>query len=506
MAALRLILLHAALAVVCSAAVEIRFVPPGGEGTVSLGIYDGQGRLVRVLCDEWPFDRFQVGLNGLSTAWDGRDAAGAPVAAGTYRARGYLVGAVEVDGEALLFNDWVGEAGAPRIVAIAAVSILPGGDLLLAARLTGDRGALLRYAPQGENRWRILAEEPLEGRVGAVQLVSSGGRAFVLFSGRLRVVDLETGQEIPAQLSVVGPRSISANKDSLAVLADGKILLLDMTNLSPRREISAPPSEPAHIALLADDSLVAAGSDGSLWHHRSEWERLEIPPNAAVRALAPGRDSTFWSAEAEDGAVAVVQYSPEEGRLAEWRSAARGEEVSALGASDEADFFAAVFDSPQRSRTVAIRRAAAGGAWELSADKSVTESSSFGWTESGISPNSGALPSTLEIPLQPNPLDASAPRTLLLRAVSNAEGTALAAADGLPVLRVSDHDGFRRVMVVPGPAPGSARFFQGDGAGVEEFALRDLGEITAFDAGTIEMEAGAEKPAPPEEDPVLPTP
>jgi hypothetical protein len=47
-------------------------------------------------------------------------------------------------------------------------------------------------------------------------------------------------------------------------------------------------------------------------------------------------------------------------------------------------------------------------------------------------------------------------------------------------------------MVLPGPMENTARFFQGDGACVEEYSLSNLGNITSFDAGTIKMNGGAE--------------
>ena len=506
MAALRLIFLCAGLAAVCSAAVDIRFVPPAGDGSVSLGIYDGQGRLVRVLCDEWPFSRFAVGLNGLSTPWDGRDAAGQPVAAGIYRARGYLIGAVGVEGAAMFFNDWLRDTDAPRIVSVAAAAILPGGDLLLAARLAGDRGALVRYSPGSEIPWRLVAEEQLNGRRGEVKLANAAGRVFVLFAGRLRALDLETGREISLDLPLGLPRDISASNDRVAVLDDGVVRLFAAKDLSPLGEVPADTAGPVAIALLTDGSLIAAGSDGSLWHHGGKWQRLETPGDVVVRPVAPGRDATFWCIESKDGSVAAVQYSLREGRLAEWRSAAKGEGPAALAASIEADYFAAVLDTTALNRTVAIRRAATSGGWELLVDKTITDSSTFGWSDGALSPARGELPSSIEVPLAENPLDGSAPRSLALRATADRGGTVLATADGLPVVRVSDQSGFNRVMVVPGANPAEARFFQGDGAGVEEYALTNLGDITAFDAGTIEMEGGAEKPAPPEEEEAAPTP
>ena len=77
--------------------VPLRFVPPPMDGTVSLGIWDSNTKLVRVLHREAQIDNFTVEENSLSTTWDGRNDAGEDLPAGKYRARGYLVGKLKVD-------------------------------------------------------------------------------------------------------------------------------------------------------------------------------------------------------------------------------------------------------------------------------------------------------------------------------------------------------------------------------------------------------------------------
>src|SRR5437899_12965973 len=47
--------------------VRIRFVPPPLEGTISLGIYDVNAKLVRVLEQEAELDQFEIGDDGLTT-------------------------------------------------------------------------------------------------------------------------------------------------------------------------------------------------------------------------------------------------------------------------------------------------------------------------------------------------------------------------------------------------------------------------------------------------------
>lgn len=93
---------------------RITFLPPPMEGSLSLGIYDRKGKLVRTLAREATPKDFIVGLNGLITFWDGKDDAGKPMPPGNYAARGYSVGEVEVDGIALHGNDWITDDDAPR--------------------------------------------------------------------------------------------------------------------------------------------------------------------------------------------------------------------------------------------------------------------------------------------------------------------------------------------------------------------------------------------------------
>jgi hypothetical protein len=77
--------------------VRISFLPPPLEGTISLGIYDKSGQLVRVLHQEAEVDEFTVGADALVTKWDGKNDDGEDLPAGKYHARGYLVGHLKVE-------------------------------------------------------------------------------------------------------------------------------------------------------------------------------------------------------------------------------------------------------------------------------------------------------------------------------------------------------------------------------------------------------------------------
>ena len=77
--------------------VQLRFVPPPMEGTISLGIFDSNDKLVRVLHRESKVDNFTIDENSLKTTWDGKNDAGEDLPTGKYRARGYAVGRLKVD-------------------------------------------------------------------------------------------------------------------------------------------------------------------------------------------------------------------------------------------------------------------------------------------------------------------------------------------------------------------------------------------------------------------------
>jgi hypothetical protein len=77
--------------------VRISFVPPPLEGTISLGIYDGNGKLVRILHQQAELNEFTIGADALVTKWDGKNDDGEDLPAGKYHARGYLVDRFKVE-------------------------------------------------------------------------------------------------------------------------------------------------------------------------------------------------------------------------------------------------------------------------------------------------------------------------------------------------------------------------------------------------------------------------
>ncbi len=104
--------------------VRLHFAVPPLEGTISLGIYDPAGKLVRVLHREDTLEDFTEGHDALETTWDGNDDAGHPLPAGRYHARGFRVGEeVKIEGIDSFFNDWVTDEDSPHIARISQIAM-----------------------------------------------------------------------------------------------------------------------------------------------------------------------------------------------------------------------------------------------------------------------------------------------------------------------------------------------------------------------------------------------
>jgi hypothetical protein len=114
--------------------IRVSFVPPPLEGTISLGIYDAKGKLVRVLFREADINDFNIGHDSLSTTWDGKDDAGENAPPGKYSAHGFVVGDLKIEGVGFFFNDWITAPDSPRFSKITALR-MRDDDLSLAVEL-----------------------------------------------------------------------------------------------------------------------------------------------------------------------------------------------------------------------------------------------------------------------------------------------------------------------------------------------------------------------------------
>ncbi|MEY2576533.1 MAG: hypothetical protein QOF80_2020 [Verrucomicrobiota bacterium] len=124
--------------------IRISFVPPLLDGTISLGVYDEKGKLVRVLFREADINEFNIGSDALSTSWDGKDDAGENVPPGKYSAHGFVVGDLKIEGIGFFFNDWISSAEGPRFSRIRSLA-MKDKNLLLAVDLVPPSSGHVLY-------------------------------------------------------------------------------------------------------------------------------------------------------------------------------------------------------------------------------------------------------------------------------------------------------------------------------------------------------------------------
>lgn len=155
------------------AEVQITFLPPPMEGTLSMGIYDKKGKLVRVLHREAAEKNFTVGLNGFITQWDGRDDSGRPAPAGTYVARGFAVGTIGVEGIAIHGNDWISEDdGEPRPMSVAEIRprANDGAEVVLKLASGAERIEVIPLTPpSGDPSTALPSAKVTDGKVTIVR-------------------------------------------------------------------------------------------------------------------------------------------------------------------------------------------------------------------------------------------------------------------------------------------------------------------------------------------------
>jgi hypothetical protein len=227
--------------------VRISFVPPPLDGTISLGVYDAKGKLVRVLFREADINEFTIGQDALSKTWDGKDEAGENVPPGKYSAHGFVVGDLKIEGVGFFFNDWITSADAPRFSRIRSLA-MQDEDLLLAVELVppGAGHVLYDVASKATKLTDIDADSPVSptpsvtgaGDIDPVMTIPGrNGTRWVIDRTEKGADTTELKQfsssgeflrRLPVSANDPRPRAIAAS------MAEDKIYLLEENNSAQR--------------------------------------------------------------------------------------------------------------------------------------------------------------------------------------------------------------------------------------------------------------------------------
>lgn len=206
--------------------IRISFVPPPLEGTISLGVYDAKGKLVRVLFREADINEFTIGQDALSTTWDGRDDSGQSAPPGKYSAHGFVVGDLKVEGVGFFFNDWISSAEAPRFSRIRSIA-MRAENLVLAVDLVPPGAGHVLYDVADKS----VTLKDTEADAGSDPVASVAGRDGTRWAieraekGTVEVKQFSSAGELLRRLPLGDgepqPKAIAAS------LADDRIYLLE---------------------------------------------------------------------------------------------------------------------------------------------------------------------------------------------------------------------------------------------------------------------------------------
>lgn len=445
-------------------------------GRITLGIFDKTGRIVRVLHALDGEEKFRIGLNGYITSWDGLDSTGERVPPGTYHIRGYLVGDVDVVGEAFHFNDWITDSESPALVSILDFDALPDGDLVLLGK-TPASPVLARVSVETGFRWHR--------ETGDRTLLACNPSAVVLDD--LSTFSLVDGKPLTTGREGLEARPLAADASMVLVGASGSLELFPWP-LGPSAE-KMPAPAPLTAADL-DRKIILAASQEGVWisHNHAAFEKIDLP--VVVHSLSLGREDAFWFAGVgmDPDQTPVVGQASFTGEILRVLLQEPGAPTpKKIRASKSADGFVVLEESPGLQRLRALSKDTS-GSWIVDWEKSILHAPRFGFADAQVTAEAGdsAPLESLRFRLEENPLTGQR-ETVTLRAIADSFGTRLVNEDNLPIAEISNRTGIQRVVLHRGKSADSLRVLQSDGAAAEEFRIEGLRHILPLNAGQIEI-------------------
>ncbi len=476
--------------------VEFAFAVPD-DGRITLGVFDGSGKLVRLLHRLAAGEDFRIGLNGFITTWDGRNDAGELLPSGRYHVRGYLVGEeVTVSGEDFLFNDWAADTGFPGFKTIRDFSLLEDGDVILLAGDAFSRNVLARFSPGKGFLWSRAAGpvgglemDPLKRTLGAPgisvfpPLLACNARLAVVVSPAGTALHaLETGEPVLEKSPghPAPPLSLAANDGEVFVCSEGGLAATRLPLLEGT-DTSFPPQVFTTMDASGEE-LLGAGR-GGVWQGRKSFVPVSVPLD--VRCVSYGTPGTFWfvGMEAETPVVGQSSFGGDILRLL--RPAAEDPKPEKVRASRSSEKILVLESLPALQRLRCLVRTEDGG-WTIEWERTIRDSSAFGFVDGRAAADAGNAPQekNLRVRLKENPLTGNHD-FLTLHAVFDPSGSRLVSPDGLPLVEVSNRADIRRVEIRRDAD--AVRLLQGNGVFVEEFAISGVSDILPIDAGDIEL-------------------
>jgi hypothetical protein len=410
---------------------KLQFLPPPMEGTISMGVFDKAGKLVRTLKREADVDdavEFVKAVNGLVSWWDGKDDAGNVLPKGKYSVRGFSVGDLQIEGVATHGNDWIVDENSQRWKRVAGIGVDENGGMHCTFAPVVMDGSEVRNTDIID-----IPEKPNQPAPPA----SSPGITVTATGGKLTI----TGKD--------GPLDIP--------LADGETV------------IDAAPGF-GNVAW----AIVQSGSAREVHAYTANGDFLRR------MQYAPG-----------DPLPVSIKPSPADNQIHLLEQDEREQRVRTLRLETAPQPTAAgTADAAATSGT----SGAPASTWRETFSKTIWSSDTFDAVKDRLKFPDGTpfVPQAkIRVSLRFNEMEEARPGSADVAAAIDAKGSRLTTADGLLLRTISDTPGLKWAVIGRPAKSKTLVVFQGDGVTVEEFHIHRPADMMPFDLGAFDVDPAA---------------
>jgi hypothetical protein len=456
---------------------QLLFVPPPVQGVISLGVYDSNSRLVRVLKRAAQIDSFKTAADGLIIDWDRTDGNGKPLPNGKYFARGVMVGDVAIKGVAFHLNDWVDSRSDPRI-----------RKILSATLLASLRPAVIAEVPQSE----VAIFEATGVQANAILLpfnpttIKTTGSSILVFdSNQWMLIDPTSGTSLSRQDT---PDIIDADASG------NRIVLLTRNQIeylagSTPQDLKSPAEDLYRCAALSS-SIIVASKSGKVWKlNGQQFVPIDSEETGELLDMTGGASDTVWLL-VKTAQITVLKQIDSSGKsLREIELPLELRTATRLGAARDSDALILISENGQTQRVIGIRFQSdtqAKSIWEKWFDRSLTSFKFFDLKEGKVveSDTRAESPPVFVKPAN-DPMENTRQPLFQLSVVADDTGAWVTDTDGLPLLQVCTTKNIKQTRCISDGANG-LRVYVSDGIVVEEYHLANMENLFRFDAGAFD--------------------
>ena len=272
------------------APVRLTLAVPPNTASLSLGVFNQSGRLIRTLATCEPIENLPLGVNGPQISWDGLDENQIPAPAGKYLVAGFAIPeSTRVSSVSTLFNTLLSDSGTPLARSILAICDFDPPQLLVQLP-SSEEVALIFLDEDGyPSTYHSLCEDEIP--------LASSPSAKILQRDGLLVLHCDSSLGAPLPILVNSTVSIAGLAEFWAVVnqQDQKLIVGTLEDGQILYKTTIPVSASC-LAPLKDGSVIVSDTH-SLWRiNENSSQAIPLPDVLEIFDLAAGPENTFWLA------------------------------------------------------------------------------------------------------------------------------------------------------------------------------------------------------------------